>query len=564
MNKKALVLAALAALATGARADYTYDFSKDAADSSAVQAQYSAKTFSDAQTTTTLSVTKGVMRIDVKWANVAAWGANAGILLPLNSSWAVANLSTNLTGITFSYRTSDATTSMQFSFNSPLWTSVVNDAAGKGDGVVRTYAGAASTDWSTVTLDPTSDLVWLDWMKKDHKAEIGQTWADVSSEVKNLQFQPMPAYNSTGDKVSPSVAWMEVKDITLNGVKASDISPTSWRDPSGTCPTSGYVTLSDKKNAPASKNQFGGYWYAFTDTTSGTQANSNGTTSLDTTPDPMNLGLGLWLNDLMGDGSLMALGARATFSKLDKNGKWEAYSGWADVGTNLDTASSGKGAVDLTGLTAISFHIVMGDGAGGDFDQEKIGGVTFKVGKASVADAEQYQLPLSYADYNTADICVALKDLQQPDWYTDSVVNKAGGTIAPFTANDVTKFLWEMKIVNQKSTDIASATASSVWITNVRLYGAKVPDGISSAKVRGAAALSASYNRGLVLSYALEGAQNARIDVVSLDGSKVASFTRSETSAKNLSLPVTLSQGTYLVVVKGGKSNLVAPVSVLH
>lgn len=559
MNKKALVLAALAALATGARADYTFDFSTDATDSAAVNASYNAKTFSDDQTTTTLKVTSGVMRIDVAWANVPKWGANAGILLPLNSMWSVVDMS-GLTGVTFSYRTSDLKTSMQFSLNSPLWTSVANDASGKGDGVVRTYASGASTSWKTVTIDPSSDLVWLDWMTKQHAEEATQAWADVSSQVKNLQFQPMPNYSTDGSTVTPSTGWMEVKNVSMTG---NFNLGGDWDVATGSC-TSSFVTLSDANNKVANQNQFNGYWYAFTDTTAGPQGNANGTTKLDTsTSDAAYFGQGLWYQDLNGNG-LLALGIKADFNKKDAAGTWEPYAGWADIGTNLDTATSGKGAVDLTGLTAIGFHIQMGDGMGGEFDNATLGGVTFKVGKSSVPDSVQYQFGMDYASVSKAgangiaDVCIAASDLHQPGWYN------AKNPVVAFSPKDVTKFLWEMKIQDQKKPTISSATTSSVWITDLRLYGINPRTGISGSKAHGVAALSANYNRGLILSYDLEGAQNARIDVVRLDGSKVASFARSETTAKNLALPVSLSQGTYLVVVKGGKSNLVAPVSVLH
>ncbi|MEN9353118.1 MAG: hypothetical protein RL318_443, partial [Fibrobacterota bacterium] len=68
----------------------------------------------------------------------------------------------------------------------------------------------------------------------------------------------------------------------------------------------------------------------------------------------------------------------------------------------------------------------------------------------------------------------------------------------------------------------------------------------------------ANYTNVLVLSYALDGAASVKVEVLRMDGRKVASF-EATGSAKNQAFPVTLGQGTYLAVVKGAKASLVAP-----
>lgn len=73
--------------------------------------------------------------------------------------------------------------------------------------------------------------------------------------------------------------------------------------------------------------------------------------------------------------------------------------------------------------------------------------------------------------------------------------------------------------------------------------------------------LVADYGNGLVLSYALRDADAARIDVLETDGRKVAHFD-ARASARNLSLPLSLSRGRYLVMVEGGASRFVAPLAV--
>jgi hypothetical protein len=75
--------------------------------------------------------------------------------------------------------------------------------------------------------------------------------------------------------------------------------------------------------------------------------------------------------------------------------------------------------------------------------------------------------------------------------------------------------------------------------------------------------LVANYANGLVLSYALEGVASATIEVVRMDGSRVASF---DGAAKmtNASFPVNLARGTYLAVVRHGTSRMVAPFAVMR
>ncbi|MEN9354781.1 MAG: hypothetical protein RL318_2106 [Fibrobacterota bacterium] len=73
--------------------------------------------------------------------------------------------------------------------------------------------------------------------------------------------------------------------------------------------------------------------------------------------------------------------------------------------------------------------------------------------------------------------------------------------------------------------------------------------------------LVADYRRELILSYCLESASEASIEVLRPDGKRVASFGGSA-RARNLTLPVRLAQGAYLVLVQGGASRFVAPLAV--
>lgn len=197
----------------------SWTFPTDAADSTVVNSLYAAKSSSewpDTLSTTALTAENGAIHLAVTWGNVPGWWANAAIVLPLDKEWRLHDLS-SLRSISFSYRTSDIKTSMEFQFLSPQWLSVQRDTTGKnGDGVMLTYASGPATNWKTVTIDPSVDLVWLDWMRKQYAEEATQTWSDVSPEIKSMRFRPMPNYNSNGTTVNPSTAWIEIKDVTLN------------------------------------------------------------------------------------------------------------------------------------------------------------------------------------------------------------------------------------------------------------------------------------------------------------------------------------------------------------
>ena len=73
--------------------------------------------------------------------------------------------------------------------------------------------------------------------------------------------------------------------------------------------------------------------------------------------------------------------------------------------------------------------------------------------------------------------------------------------------------------------------------------------------------LVADYGRELILSYNLQGAAEARIEVLRPDGTRVAHF-EAGSQARRMRLPVTLAHGMYLVMVAGGVSRFVAPLAV--
>lgn len=131
--------------------------------------------------------------------------------------------------------------------------------------------------------------------------------------------------------------------------------------------------------------------------------------------------------------------------------------------------------------------------------------------------------------------------LAQPGWATQ---------VVDFDATSVRAFEWEVK------TWTGTANEGYFTVDNITIYGISE---IGESAIRGnaarAQAFSASWNNG-VLSYSLPTGTWNSVEVVKVDGSKVASFAAG-TSAK-----VDLTTGSYFVVARSAGKSLVAPLAV--
>jgi len=551
MKKSALVAAALAVLATGARADLAIPYTTVTADSAASNAAYNAKTFSNTESSTQLTSDGTSLKVSVTWGHSAGkdYGANAGILQPLNNMWAPVDFS-QVTAVKFDYMT-DAKTTAEFAPASPLY---FGDATNTG--VMMLAELAATATFKTKTIALPDGIGFLKWMTdadtKNGTNFATQTWDDVKTKIKCLQFAPKPNYSSATTLGLPATTSMSIKNLVVVGT----IAMGEWLNENGTtgCTGSSFL-LADFNNAQPKQNYQGGWWYGFTDTTSGTVGNANGASAL-VTSDLSVAGMTF----LAGDGNVGGVSGYVGIT-ADLNKKigstYHPYAGWADVGTGFK-GPDGDIALNLGAtFSGFSFDIVMG-GDGGTFDEPNLKGVDFKVGKTSVGDSVQWHIGVPYS-MNNQNICVESGKLVQPSWYTSKLAS-----VPAFTAEDVSKLLWEIKIQNQdatlKATTPTSSLANSFYVGNIKLWD-KTGVGISTRKVAGKSALVANYANGLVLSYTLEGAASAKVDVVRMDGSKVASFD-APASASAKSFSMNLARGSYLAVVKGGKTSLVAPFAV--
>jgi hypothetical protein len=306
-------------------------------------------------------------------------------------------------------------------------------------------------------------------------------------------------------------------------------------------------------------NYLGGAWYAFSDTSSDPARRND--TALGKSRILLSSGAAKWL-------PLVGTAAIAT-AQLEKNDTgsdflYHKQAGWADIGTDLP-GTNPDGSLALPSLTAVSFDLYAGAALasvvpGADFDAVRVRRIAFKISKASVGDAQAYSvdIPASAALSTTSNsFCVDVSQLHQPGWY---VKDKLEGKVVPFAPDDLTKLSWEIKIEDQADSTVhATSVPSTFGVANVKLYGVD-PAGIRAAGGRTSTALRASYSNGLHLSYRVDG-PGARIEVRHLDGSHVASF-QEAAAVQDLSLPLSLSRGTYVVTVRGMRARQAAVLSV--
>lgn len=174
-------------------------------------------------------------------------------------------------------------------------------------------------------------------------------------------------------------------------------------------------------------------------------------------------------------------------------------------------------------------------------------------------------------EYKT--VSVSTPDMFVPIWYPDTRKDSLGWTpmflhgdvittypvklaIAPAVAS--LKFglqldgIWNTDGTGFKATSNASATISNTFtIRNVVLVGWGFDSSNVSVvrPIRSNGALLASYRSGLLLSYAVTG-PSALVEVRNLSGMRLASFLK-DAKVRNLSLPLNLARGTYVVSVQG-------------
>jgi hypothetical protein len=569
MKKLALSLMACSLLATTARADISIPIPSPTTavtvtDTSAmgIKNLCGASFYKGKSTSNVVSLTETTAgELELSWNLTYAtadgpYGTAVGLLLPIDAAWDIKDLSA-ASEIDYDVKAASATpaNSVQMMIGSNNY----------GDSAAAANAALAQPKWTALTAAyqtvkvMTADMAMNSWYTGSDAAITG--WYDptvytynMGKTVKNLNFQPQIGWTSSTVIKSGATGTFFIRNVKIIGV--ADYTFTQ-----GTCTGTGLNIEDFLSTKPdITQNYLGGYWYAFSDTSANPPKNDS---AIGSSKIILPVGDTGWVPSST-YGALMT----ATLEKdvTTSSYLYHPYAGWADVGMGVKNPNLGDSVLNLQpgaaggALTAISFDLFAGPALGGTYtiDTTLIRRIIFKVSKASVPDAEPFSvdIPVGMASNLTANnFCVDATALQQPGWY---VTNNLGGTPVAFSANDLTKLAWEIKIEDQKDPTKHTSANNTIAVNNVKFYGVTGADGVK-AKAGTVAGLKASYGSQLVLSYNVAGT-TAQIDVVRLDGSKVASI-KASAVANHLALPVSLARGTYLVSVRGNNSRLVSSVT---
>jgi hypothetical protein len=486
------------------------------------------------------------------------YGTSVSLLLPLTPAWDIKDLSAS-PEIDYDVKAASAFPAIneQMEIGSNLY----------GDSARINNAALAQPKWTTLADTyqtvrvTTSSLSMNSWYSGPDAATTdwnSQTY-QIGKAVKNLIFQPQVNWTSATVMKSGTTGTLYIRNVIVHSFEEGNPYPGGVG-----CTGTGFTVedfLQIKSNL--AQNYLGGSWYAYADTSSDPAKLNDSSVGSSTILLPA--GDSTWVPSAT-YGALMT----ATLEKDVSSSTflYHRYAGWAGLGTTL-TGGNG-GSLDLQpgpqggALTAISFDLYAGPALGGTYtiDTTNIRRIIFKVSKSSVNDAEDYSvnIPVSQATSTTYNnFCVDATMLQQPGWY---VADSLKGTPVPFSANDLTKLSWQIQIEDQVDPTKHNSANNTIAVNNVKFFGVCVYcSGIEGSQTR-TAALRATYAGALQLSYAVDGTL-AQIEVHRLDGARIASF-REAASSQNLSLPVALSHGTYLVSVQGSRARQVALLSVVR
>lgn len=207
-------------------------FDSYAVDSAAARSIYSALTFSNPASSTTLESTDGSMTFSANLANEPglSFSAMAGLLVPLEKLWGIHDLRA-ATSISFRLKATQEC-DLYFSFGSEAYPMADR-------GVTQVAPLKVGTTWKTYTLQlsPVSDLYYLSWMDDPERFPGGAdaVWASDSSDlyfdsdlniaksVKNIQIMLYPTWNSATTWVRPvGPVSVSIDDIVLHGVSLAD------------------------------------------------------------------------------------------------------------------------------------------------------------------------------------------------------------------------------------------------------------------------------------------------------------------------------------------------------
>jgi len=602
--------------AVGAKGHLLGDFSTETVSEAEFAAEYFGKTYGNAsnacpacaaEIVSTNDATGDFARLKYSLAasGVGTYFANVGLMLPLDNLWSSANDLRSMTKVWFKARTSSAYPDgiiLKVNFDSPAF------PFGSA-GYTRLKTVNVTNDWTWYSI-AIKEFAYASWMKTDAAAATKKvividnlpgggtvereavldasavTGKLLNSEsisdpdydndainalkhIKMIQFGIDPAYTSTGAALLPDYAQtnapatLDIDSVFFEGAEVG------WVPPVGTnCTGDSFSVVEDfnpqgNGKAGIGNNYLGGYWFAYSDTSTD-PSKTNPVLKMDSAvgissvaPLDPNDPQSVWgIND---QADVILAEMVATLNKGDA--AKHPYAGWAELGTSLAPKEKAAAGRNLSALKAIRFGILAGgsDPFNTKFDKAKLKGVTVKLAKASVGDSAAFSARIPFDQINAmanngefVNVCLDLSSFKQPAWYTQKY-----GT-SRLTSDSLTQISWNLAIQDNK--DVAAAT-SIIQVKDLRFYGSAAM-GVKGGIGRQGKAIRASYRNGLTLGFAVMGTQ-AKIEIVRMDGSVVATFS-APAQAKALNLPLQLSKGTYMVVVRGDRETLTKAVPVLE
>lgn len=554
MRKLAMTLASSAFLATGAWADISINIpavaipnTGTAADSIAVNTGSGLSSYHSSVAKSLPSVPgDGSLKYawDVKYAKADGnYSSTAGLLVPLTPSWDTIDMSA-MTSISFDIKCDGCVAADGVAFNLIITGADLPPEFAKYNVAFQLMAKYNSpgipvtSSWKTI--EKTVDEFIPSFFCVDHedcKAIMATTdYASTSKKVQALNFQPILGWKDSATLNSNAKGTIYIRNIKVVGADEVVFH-------AGTCTGKSY-TLDDFSGSYGNKGQSrqGGYWFAMSDTNS-----KKPTDKATGASQVLKIGTdSVWM--VQSTGAILN-------AKLEKNvgTVWHDYAGWAGLGLTLASKNDKAGAiagVDATGLKAISFDLYTGTNIDTKYAwSDLVPYINLKVGTAGTPDSATHfaAIPASLGD--GSNVCINVSDIKMPTYVKGP------------TALDVkklTQLVWEAKIRDQKSSAIHTAGPLAFEIGNVTFWGTDSIERFDASgtgirnRVAAANGLTANYSKNLVVSYKVSG-PSATVSVVGLDGATIASF-QTASVAKNVSLPVSLAHGTYMVVVRGDKA----------
>jgi len=459
-----------------------------------------------------------------------SWGGNrevpAGITQALFSRYTNQQLSgevqdySNCSGISFRYRTTGAvrlSVSLLSAFAAEPYQGV-----GAPEGARDSVDFPASKEWTTANFIPWKDL---DHFGRWNRERLGVTHL-------NFALRSLAASGSMD-----TLGTLEIDSVQIVGeVKSSmffaqDTNGHSYGD------ASPIANFADANLSAVNVPKFSSRWSATAD---------GGTTWLDTADDLSGSDLfpikgGLYRSTPY-DPGWISIAARLVRKANNAADGWAAISG---VVTSKVADRCGNY------MEGIGFDIAMGDSLGRNFDTTALGGVEFRA--VRIRDSSIfYQAGIPWATNRRGHVVI---------WFDSTLFL------------DSIRLEWRLHLLERDAKGRAIDTAAFSVVSLSGLYAVnppamlgssssspcQIPGLIASRPVR--TDFLARYVHGLVLDYATS-AQQASVDVLRLDGSRVASFPHLKPSASGMALPLTLSKGTYLVRLQAGKERFVSTMKV--